>query len=414
MDQLECSVLQQISSLLPSNPNRSTLVHTLVSKLGLLSPKLPDGTASPLRCLRPRDATRKELEMYHTAQYLDFVLDPTNSDDSNISRDEYAEYGIEDDCPPFRGLPKYVTLVAGATLTAAEALRTGGYNVAVCWDGGRHHAQKSHAAGFCYVADCVLSILALRKPLPPLSPGLPTRKPKVMYLDLDVHFPDGVSHSFHQSSGKVPQVLTLSIHHASSGFYPISHLSGLPSPTDPSFDPFTLSIPLQPGYSCSTMARLWPIIESVKDAFKPDYVVLQCGVDALAGDPCSVGNWSLEAESQGENAPIDQKHEGGLGWCVRQVMRWGFKVLMLGGGGYNSPNAARAWAYLTSLAIDRPIPLDTPIPSTGHAPFPLYAPSFTLDIPPGNMRDLNSAEYLSEVERVFEMAVERLKERIGE
>ena len=82
----------------------------------------------------------------------------------------------------------------------------------------RHHAQKAQASGFCYVADCVLAILTLKKPRPARA-GLTPHKPRVMYLDLDLHFSDGVSQAFLSppsvaSPATQPQVLTLSIHHA--------------------------------------------------------------------------------------------------------------------------------------------------------------------------------------------------------
>jgi hypothetical protein len=76
-----------------------------------------------------------------------------------------------------------------------------------------HHGQKSHASGFCYVADCVLAILALKRPVPLSSltrdgPQATSRKPRIMYLDLDLHFSDGVSQAFHSTStSTVPQVL---------------------------------------------------------------------------------------------------------------------------------------------------------------------------------------------------------------
>lgn len=57
--------------------------------------------------------------------------------------------------------------------------------------GGRHHAHRSHAAGFCYVADCVLCILQLKRS----TPGGKGR-PRVMYLDLDLHHGDGVAEAF--------------------------------------------------------------------------------------------------------------------------------------------------------------------------------------------------------------------------
>ena len=60
---------------------------------------------------------------------------------------------VAQDCPPFPGLPAYVRLVAGATLTgqllknslsdmltrisATNALVKEGADIAICWDGGR-------------------------------------------------------------------------------------------------------------------------------------------------------------------------------------------------------------------------------------------------------------------------------------
>lgn len=181
-----------------------------------------------------------------------------------------------------------------------------------------------------------------------------------MYLDLDLHFSDGVSHAFHSVPlvSQSPQVLTLSIHHAAPGFFPVSELSGLPDPLNPSFDPFTLSLPLERGASNATFKRIWPIIERVRDTFRPNYVIVQCGVDGLAGDPQAIWNWALGGQ-------------GSLGWYVDQICRWESKTLLLGGGreaarnilylrypyvthvigGYKSPNAARAWTYLTSIAV---------------------------------------------------------------
>jgi hypothetical protein len=84
-----------------------------------------------------------------------------------------------------------------------------------------HHAQKSHASGFCYVADCVLAILALKRPVPLLSltgdgtssTQATPRKPRIMYLDLDLHFSDGVSQAFHSTStSTAPQVLVSLVH----------------------------------------------------------------------------------------------------------------------------------------------------------------------------------------------------------
>ncbi|KAH9855639.1 histone deacetylase 8 [Lenzites betulinus] len=390
--------LVKVSSLLPSNKNRSLLVHTLVKAYGLLSSGVEASSQnrSVLQLLPPPPADSKELAAYHDQDYLDYILNARSYTQDDLN----AEYGLEEDCPAFPRLADYVQLVGGATLAAAKALRNNQTDVAICWDGGRHHAQKFRASGFCYVADCVLAILALRRLTPPSSGTLSSpSKPRVMYLDLDLHFSDGVSHAFYSAppGSLSSQVLTLSIHHAAPGFFPVSEHSGLPDPSNPSFDPFTLSLPLERGASNATFARIWPIINRVKITFRPDYVIVQCGVDGLAEDPQATWNWSLGGE-------------GSLGWYVEQISRWGCKTLLLGGGGYNSPNAARAWTYLTSIALDRPLSLDADIPD--HGAFPIYAPSFILDIPPGNMQDKNTPQYLQHVEDVFSQVINRIRDRV--
>ncbi|KJA14845.1 hypothetical protein HYPSUDRAFT_413674 [Hypholoma sublateritium FD-334 SS-4] len=397
--------LARISSLLPSNRKRSVIVHSLVSSLGLLN-NTTTTCKRRLEVISPRKATYKELAAYHTRDYLEVVLDRTSDRQRSGSEPGLnAELGLEDDCPMFAGLAEYVQLVGGATLTATKALQQNLTDIALCWDGGRHHARKSQASGFCYVADCILAILTLKR-LPVQLKDVPipeaiSQKPRIMYLDLDLHFSDAVSEAFYSSiSSATPQVLTLSIHHSSPGFFPVSERAALPDVMSPEFDPFTLSLPLKQGASDATYARIWPLVEQVKNTFSPDFVVLQCGVDTLAGDPCATFNWSL-----GDSA-------GSMGWCVQKVINeWPGKKLLLGGGGYNSPNAARAWSYFTSIALGSPLSLETEIPD--HGGFPLYGPSFTLDVPAGNMFDHNSEEYLSTLAVAFDKINKELYNRLN-
>ncbi|KAF8318797.1 Arginase/deacetylase [Clavulina sp. PMI_390] len=215
-----------------------------------------------------------------------------------------------------------------------------------------------------------------------------------MYIDLDLHFSDGVSEAF-MTASKSPSVLTLSIHHAAPGFYPTSPHAAL-TPVDTP-NPFNLAIPLLEGASNDSLHYVWKnCVVPVKDAFSPDFVVLQCGVDGLAGDPCAVWNLGLDVSSAGS-----------LGNVVGDVINWGVPTLLLGGGGYDSPNAARAWAYLTSVACGSPLALDTSIPE--HSAFPQYAPSFMLEVLPGNRLDLNTPEYLTTIENNFNELAARIK-----
>ena len=51
---------------------------------------------------------------------------------------------------------------------------------------------------------------------------------------------------------------------------------------------------------------------------------------------------------------------------------------------------------LPQRQIGRPLPLDTDIPD--HRSLPLRQPSFTLDVPSGNMQNQNSEDYLCDIE----------------
>ena len=261
--------------------------------------------------------------------------------------------------------------------------------------------MRNRASGFCYVADVVLGIMALAKEGVPRTVGLRNeggqrkegvkRKPRMMYLDLDLHYGDGVAQAFLSPTHflnplppgkkvKPPQVLTLSIHHHSPIFFPPpSTFSGLPNPDTP--HPFTLSVPLTAYASAKTYATIWEsCVEPIKAAFDPDYVVLQLGVDGLPSDPIGrYGAWSVDGE-------------GGIAWCTERVKAWDLPTCVLGGGGYDHANSARAWAIATSVLVSSPsfqqltqswlgkdLRYDAHIPD--HDCFPDFAPSFTMEVP---------------------------------
>lgn len=209
--------------------------------------------------------------------------------------------------------------------------------MAISWTGGRHHGKRGQAAGFCYVQDIALAILELRRPpihdRDSLTEPQPPRIRRVLYLDIDIHHGDGVEASFYTS----PYTLTLSMHHHDVSFFPTT---GALSSTGPAKGPaacHALNVALRDGLSSQSLLRLFDsCVQPIYDIFKPDAVVLQCGCDGLAGDP--VKKWNLDLTGMGE--------------VVRRVVHdWGKITLLLGGGGYDNANAARCWAYLTSVAV---------------------------------------------------------------
>ena len=61
--------------------------------------------------------------------------------------------------------------------------------------------------------------------------------------------------------------------------------------------------------------------------------------------------------------------------------------------------------------MGRPLPLDADIPD--HGAFPLYAPSFILNVPANTQQDRNTDAHLKRVEGVFDRIVEAIYERMG-
>lgn len=109
----------------------------------------------------------------------------------------------------------------------------------------------------------------------------------MLYLDLDLHHGDGVESAFFSS----PSVLTVSLHLFAPLFFPAS---GALDSTGPKSDKsaaagHALNVALEPGLGDEVFRRVWKTcVEQVVRAYDPDAVVLQLGVDGLAGDPCKV------------------------------------------------------------------------------------------------------------------------------
>ncbi|KAA3680660.1 histone deacetylase 8 [Paragonimus westermani] len=133
----------------------------------------------------------------------------------------FDAFGLSYDCPGFPRVWDYALSTVQGSLAAADVLLRGACQVAINWAGGWHHAKRSEAAGFCYLNDIVLAIHRLQTRLLDRcvsSDSSDAAQPSdhVLYIDLDLHHGDGVEEAFWYS----PRVVTFSVHHAASGFFP--------------------------------------------------------------------------------------------------------------------------------------------------------------------------------------------------
>lgn len=308
----------------------------------------------------------------------------------------------QDDCAPFPGVYQLAACAVGGSLAAAEALACRRTRLAIHLDGGRHHAHKSAAAGFCFLNDVVLAILQLLGSFN-----------RVMYVDVDVHHCDAgacgwvwcmllaahaprrgqallcpcapppspwsarasaapagryasrhFSHLPHfaveDAFQLTERVLTLSLHKRARGFFPGggSHEhQGAGAGAG-----FSLNLPLADGLRDGLFLEAFSRLAGGAAAvFCPDCVVLQCGVDGLAHDPVAA-SWGLTPAA----------YAGVAGAAAS----WGVPLMVLGGGGYSSPDAARAWAAAVASLHGRTLPIDVP----EHDNLDRYGPSFTFEV----------------------------------
>lgn len=194
-----CITIRYQLTSLTQRSFQASRVHDLISSYNLLD---------HVTIIPSKLATKDHLKLCHSAGYLDTIEGLSGSDCEEEDTVREEEYGLNYDCPKMPKLFEFCQRIAGATLSAAEALIVNnGTRVAINWCGGWHHAQIDSAEGFCYVNDIVIGIQRLLQA---------ERFQRVLYIDMDVHHGDGVENAF--SSTK--RVLTLSFHQHETGFFP--------------------------------------------------------------------------------------------------------------------------------------------------------------------------------------------------
>lgn len=177
----------------------------------------------------------------------------------------------------------YVARVEGGELSAAEVRRlgfpwsealvarslrsVGGTLAATSWAmqcgaaghvaGGTHHAFRDRGEGFCVFNDIAVAVCVARR-----DHGVS----RVAVVDLDVHQGNGTAAIFAGDA----DVMTLSVHGARN--YPFRK------------ERSTLDVELPDGTGDDAyLAALHPALEQV-EAFRPELVFFQAGVDVLEGD----------------------------------------------------------------------------------------------------------------------------------
>ncbi|MHA1769888.1 MAG: acetoin utilization protein AcuC [Candidatus Thorarchaeota archaeon] len=280
-------------------------------------PKMAGMLESDSISLEPmREATRDELLLFHDPSYVETLELFSNMGSAFASR-----FGLDtEECPIFSGVERYASLPVGATIDAVMGVASGKFKNAMSFVGGFHHAMESKASGFCYYNDAVIAIKKYKQRYP---------KKRVLYLDTDVHHGDGTQAAFYSD----PDVLTISMHELSMGFYPET---GIPEEIGIGEGKgYSVNIPFPP---LTDDFLFWNTFEDVVVpiwlAYKPDLVIWEVGADAHQSDPLADLMLTYDTYRR-------------MSLTVRQLVHLGCrKLVTLGGGGYNPIAAARIWTMV--------------------------------------------------------------------
>ncbi len=286
----------------PFKTQRAGLTRQKLISFGLLG---GEGCAE----VPARKATRAELQQLHALRYLD-ELERAAGGDLTLEGFKMGLGGP--DTPVFRDMYEYGAWACGAALTAADLLLAGQADIAFNLLGGFHHAMAKRAAGFCYLNDVALACHRL-------AAGCK----RVVYLDVDAHHGDGVQEFFYRRN----DVLTISMHESGKTLFPwggfeneVGRWAGLG---------YNVNVPLPAGtYDEAFLSAFERVVPPLIGAFGPDVIVVELGLDTLAGDP-------LTHLLMTNNVVVE---------LLQRLMSFQRPLLVAGGGGYHVEHTVRGWA----------------------------------------------------------------------
>ncbi len=334
----------------PFKPGRAKQMLDLLSRYTLIH-------EADQRVLAPEPLPEDALYRVHDRNYIELLKSIGNENTDFSMAMLEAGIGTEDN-PAIPGIYDFCSAVTGGTVLGARLLDESSVRMVFNPLGGFHHAGADHAEGFCYINDLAVAIEELTR-----------RGHRVAYIDIDVHFGNGVRDIFAARD----DVLCISIHESGLSIYPWSGF--VEDIGEGQGAGYTVNIPLMQGSDDAVFLYAFDaVVPPLVETFRPDMVVAVIGADTHRED--LLGHLNLTSM--------------GYERAIQIIDRLSPKLLVTGGGGYNVYKTAAlwtiAWAALCGLE-----PLDAYAGLIGGMMYGPEAHSGTLRDNPyvvsGNLKD---------------------------
>jgi len=269
------------------------------------------------RICEPVRAARETIELFHDHEYVEWVQKLSGKG-----------VGLLDsgDTPAFPGMYEAAATVVGTTLRAIDEVMSSGCRRGFIPIAGLHHARRDGAAGFCIFNDCGVAIEYLRQK---------HAVNRILYVDIDAHHGDGVLYGFEND----PDVRIVDMHEDGRYLYPgtgSSNETGIGSAVGTK-----QNYPMAAGAVDADFFREWERATHFMEESEPEFILLQCGADSLAGDPLTHLRYTADV------------HYHVAFYLAKLADRLaGGRIVAMGGGGYNLDNIAHGWCAVVRGLLD--------------------------------------------------------------
>jgi acetoin utilization deacetylase AcuC-like enzyme len=210
--------------------------------------------------VKPRLATREEIERVHTPDYIDLIASTADK--------PYVR--LDGDTSTCAKSYEVALLAAGGLLELIKVVMQGKFNngFALVRPPG-HHAEKDKAMGFCIFNNVAIGAQYALKNF---------SLQRILIVDWDVHHGNGTQHSFYEE----PRVLYFSTHRY--GFYP-----GTGAATETGKgkgEGFNVNVPLPPGMGDAEYGNIFKkILKPIALEYNPQLILVSAGFDIHYNDP---------------------------------------------------------------------------------------------------------------------------------
>ncbi|MEE8380348.1 MAG: histone deacetylase [Thermodesulfobacteriota bacterium] len=235
----------------PENHHRLEVVYEMLQE---------EEMQGKFRELPPRPATREELELNHSLNYVDQVASTAGRSFTSLDPDTTTSPRSWDAAQK----------AAGGVLVAIDKVMEGEVdNAFALVRPPGHHAEKSRGMGFCLFNNIAIGAHYARQKY---------SLDRILAIDWDLHHGNGTQNAFYED----PHVVYFSTHQYP--YYPGS--GGVDEVGKGEGTGFTINVPLPGGQGDQDFAAIYRgILNPVALEFKPQLILLSAGYDIYFQDP---------------------------------------------------------------------------------------------------------------------------------